>query len=78
MIQSKISPFRYAPVEMTETNNFFLPMSSIRITLDISSESDDYEDSIREAMQGILDGNKWGKNENDTDSYEFSVEHVYR
>ncbi len=53
-------------------------MSSICITLDISSESDDYEDSIREAMKGILDGNKWDKNENDTDSYEFSVQHVYR
>jgi hypothetical protein len=33
-------------------------MSSIRITIDISSKSDDYEDSLREAMLGILDGNR--------------------
>lgn len=36
-------------------------MSKIRITIDISSESDDYESSIREAMKGILDGNKSGR-----------------
>ena len=52
-------------------------MSKIRITIDILSESDDYESSIREAMKGILDGNKSGRWENDTESYEFSVKNVY-
>ncbi len=52
-------------------------MSSLRITIDISAENDDFEDPIREAMKGILAGNKSWRNENDTESYSFSVVNVY-
>lgn len=52
-------------------------MSKIRITIDISSDTEDYDDTIREAMKGILDGNKTGRGENDAESYEFSVRNVY-
>lgn len=48
-------------------------MSSLHITIDVSSEDDDYEDSIREAMKGILAGNRSWRNENDTESYSFNV-----
>ncbi len=53
-------------------------MSSLHITIDVSSEDDDYEDSIREAMKGILEGNKSGRGENDTESYGFNVVNMYR
>ena len=52
-------------------------MSSIRITIDTSSDSDDYDDSIREAMKGILDGNRVWRGENNTESYTFSIVPVY-
>ncbi len=52
-------------------------MSSIHITIDISTKNADYEDSIREAMKGILWGDVYGREENDVESYEFSVRNVY-
>ncbi len=36
-------------------------MTHIHITIDISSEHDDYESSLREAMRGILEGNRMGR-----------------
>lgn len=51
-------------------------MSSIRIIIDISSESDDYENSIREAMKGILEWNHMWRGENNSESYEFRVEQI--
>jgi hypothetical protein len=35
-----------------------IPMPSIHIIIDISSESDNYQDSIQEAMKGIIAGNR--------------------
>ena len=52
-------------------------MTKVRITIDITSENDDYENSIHEAMKGILNGNRSGRGENDIESYEFSVSSVY-
>ena len=36
-------------------------MAHIRIIIDTSSEHDDYEHSLREAMKGILAGNRMGR-----------------
>lgn len=47
------------------------------LTITITSETWDFSDSLNEVSRHVNSGWLWGKDENDTESYEYSVKHNY-
>lgn len=47
------------------------------LTITITSENWDFSDSLAEVSRHVNGGWVWGKDENENESYEFSVKNIY-
>lgn len=47
------------------------------LTITITSETWDFSDSLSEVTRHVTSGWLWGKDENDTESYEYIVKNIY-